>query len=166
MTGAKTAESVAAASVINELELAALEQGSPTQRERHAAHVLPEDELLTIVRAELFKELNGLPRWALGRARETMAKELRHTGHEHAPQLTFETGEVTELSAAPWEALKKINLAVSRTNQHPWLARGGCASIEIATHWVTCICEAEVSRSWAKVTIEWAGRVLVREYVL
>lgn len=151
-----------------DLELDALQEASENQQERYAAGMLPEDELLTIVRAELFKTLadTGVPRWNLSRERPAMAAKLRHEGCTSAPMLHYETTTADELYAGEWDTLRRVRTAATTISGHPWLRRGGVV-VEPLTHWVTCpVCGAEVCRSFAKVTISWATRTLVREYAL
>lgn len=154
------------------LELEALREGTENQRERYADRLLPEDELLALARTQMFASFVGLPRWATGKAREQMERNFPHAsncaGTAGPDRYDFETAEATELEGNEFAALKRVRAAVSIVQQHPWLTRSaGRVTVETVTHWVTCRhCKAEVCRSSAKVSIEWAGRVLVREYAL
>lgn len=153
-----------------QLELEAIAYGNTNQRERYAAGVLPEDELLGIVRPLLFNPFHELPRWSIGRDRDRMVFTLRKQ-HEPCDNIVFlvdmETTAVAELTAAEWDRLKTINAAAEIAGKHPWISQAGSVAVRTASHWVTCMsCKAEVVRSSAKVTIQWAGRALVREYAL
>lgn len=154
---------------VRAMELAALlRRGNDSQRERHAANLLPEDELTALARAELFDCFKPFRRWA-GRDREALIGKIRHAnwcgGVRH---IDTETTEVTEIGAEEWEALKQITTIADAQKTHPWLAYSiDPISILKSTHWATCsACKAEVCRSSAKITIRWAGRELVREYAL
>lgn len=84
------------------------------------------------------------------------------------PDFEIETAEVDVLTAAEWDTLRKLQDMARAAEVHPWLVRsGGTVKVEPATTWATCkVCKSEACRSHAKVSIEWAGRTLVREYVL
>lgn len=143
--------------------------GTDSQRERFSAGVLPEDELLGIVRPLLFHPFYEMPRWSTSRERDRMLYALRKK-HEPCENIAFvvdlETTAVAELDAAEWERLKAVNAAAKLASKHPWLA-ADAVSVQTASHWVTCpTCRSEIVRSSAKVTIQWAGRALVREYAL
>jgi hypothetical protein len=131
---------------------------------------LPEDELLQLARHELFAGFDGFARWHTNEVRRDMRSKLRHqescASRVAVPE--FEVAELAELGAAGWDVLKKISLVVSRLDQHEWMARQHeSATVETFTHWATCIsCQSELCRSGAKVSIPWAGRVLVREFAL
>lgn len=143
------------------LEDAAAALGTRDQRERYAAGVLPEEELLALARAELFRRFAGLKRWA-GRYRVTMGMMLKHADGCAESDLQFETTEVSELDGSEWATLTAIRELAAVA--HPWAPE---VAVVTMTHWVTCAgCKAESSRSVAKVSMTWAGRILVREYVL
>lgn len=153
------------------LETEAIKNGTDNQRERWAAGLLPEDELLQLARAELFAGFEGMARWHTNEVRKEMRAKLHHadTCRTTATLPEFEVCEIAELGAAEWDTLKKLTLAVSRlNNEHEWLVRQrGNATLEAFTHWATCIgCEMELARSGAKISIPWAGRTLVREFRL
>lgn len=148
-----------------DLELAVLEGASDNQRERYDAGLLPEDELLTLARAELFKAFDGIPRWSWNKH----VRDLRHASDCATKDTSpaYEQCDVGEVTATEWENLKLVTRAASETNHHPWLDRTGNCVVEAAAHWLTCpTCKAEMYKVSAKVTIHWAGRALVREYNL
>lgn len=154
------------------LETEALKSGTANQRERWAAQLLPEDEILQLARAELYKGLD-LNRWHNHDQRKYLRASLRHTKSyggvlcsQPAPE--YEVAELAELGEHEWNNLKKLQAHVDGINDHPWLFRANQkATLSTFTLWATCPhCEAEICRSGAKVSIPWAGRTLVREYVL
>ncbi len=154
-----------------ELELAAVALGTDNQRERFAAGLLPEDELLALARAELFKPFNHLPRW--GKDTKVMPGEIRHRRNceerndRTSPEpIVFETAQAAELSHQEWVAYREVQKARDLAAHHPWLD-SAAVLIEPLMHFATCtVCQGEASRASAKITIHWAGRDLVREYVL
>lgn len=174
-------------------ELAAIERATDSQRERYHAGVLPEDELLTIVRAELFKGFTDLaPRWNKAKDIDLMIRRLTHGMHtcnscnnhgfhgesgkdwcttcgtEDTSKVEHETTDVAELDAQEWDVLRKLQGAADAVKAHPWIRdHGGAVAVESFTRWVTCTgCAEEACRSTTKITITWAGRALTREYVL
>lgn len=152
------------------LEIEALKLGSDNQRERWAAHLLPDDEIAQLARAELYKGFERCERWHTSEVRPAMRNKLtgRHTPQCPGVPLEFEIADVAELAADEWDTLKKLHDLVVAVNMHPWMFRQKAeAQIASFTHWVTCKnCQAEVCRSGAKVSIPWAGRILVREFKL
>lgn len=152
-------------------EIAAVATGTPNQQERYAAGFLPEDELLALARAELFKPFDGFKRWA--KDTRLQAKDVRHdkTCEEHgaptsAEPIVFETCQAIELSHDEWKIYRSIGEARDTADRHDWLAPGS-VTIEPLAHFATCsVCQAEAVRMSTKVTVAWAGRRLVREYVL
>lgn len=158
------------------LETCALEHGTPNQRERWAAGLLPEDELLALARAELFKPLEGTRRW-----RKIEVSHVRHRGEAcHAqllgdmtPAIRFESADMNATPAAAlsheqWEAFKVVRDHVVVMQMHEWLRRsGGSAEVQCQIHRATCTaCHQVTERTSAIVRVTWAGRVLVREYAL
>jgi hypothetical protein len=155
------------------LEAQAVSMGDDNQRERHASGVLPEDELLHLARAELFRPFADLRRWSSsGRSGVNLtASAVKHTKRCTAKDGTgvkFETCQAGELTHDEWRSLKTIQELAVAVDAHPWMRRAGAkVTIESQTHWATCArCEAEACRSSAKVSIQWAGRILTREYAL
>lgn len=158
------------------LESCALEHGTPNQRERWLANVLPDDELLALARAELFKPLDGVKRW-----RKIEVSHVRHRGEKcHAmllgdmtPAIKFETVDPTKqpasgISHEEWRAFKVIRDGVVIMQMHEWLRRsGGSVEVQCQTHRATCTaCRQVTERTSAIVRVTWAGRTLVREYAL
>jgi hypothetical protein len=117
-------------------ETEAIKIGTKNQRERYAAGVLPEDELLILVRQELFRGLDaaGLPRWHTRDNRKLLEREMRHkpgcanTGNptwtvHYQPSAVWEVGELAELDHVGWERWKRIGDEVTYLNtRHEWIA--------------------------------------------
>lgn len=173
-----------------ELERPALELGRPDQRERWEARVLPEDEILFLARNELFKPFDGLPRWnsRSGRNNATIRwGDVRHKSDcayrkakyedwepyverlKNQNAIRFEATPADELDANRWAALKHVMVLARRASLHPWLATSAGQEFAVAprAHWATCtMCAEEVFKVSALVSVQWAGRLLSREYVL
>jgi hypothetical protein len=158
-----------------ELELeAVMHYGTPDQRVLYRASSLGEEEILQLVRAQLFKPFDRFARW-----QKITAKEIRHTQGCPPPARVadlarFETCELDEksLNQYGWETLAEIRAAGEIAKDHHWLVRSsgmscGLIVIEPLTHWASCpSCNAEVSRNSVKVSMVWADRTLTREYAL
>lgn len=162
-----------ASDLITSMEAEAVKLGDDNQRERFAAGVLPEDELLFLARNELFRPFADMRRWSSsGRSGVNLTASAVH--HERlcnakdGSRVTFETTDASELGHDEWRTLKSLQELAHVVEVHPWMRRsGGKVTIQRHTHWATCDrCKAEAFRSSAKVSIEWAGRVLTREYAL
>lgn len=150
-----------------ELEAAAAHLGTDNQRERFAAGLLPEDELLALARGELYRPFDGLPRW--GKYTLVRVADIRHTPkcEGHDKDVVFESCQAGELSHDEWVAYRALQAARDIAALHPWLSSPGAITLEPMGHFATCTaCDAEVCRMSAKVIVKWAGRELVREYVL
>jgi hypothetical protein len=149
-----------------ELEALAIATGSPNQRERFAAGVLPEDELLALARVQLFKEF-AFPRWTAHREHERMKRELKHKPTcGVAPQYKLEACDLDSMTADEWRLFKLFTIAAGKSAQHMWL-KPNAVSIDPVAHFVECAsCGAEDARTSIKISIHWAGRILVREYAL
>lgn len=156
------------------LELEVLKLGTADQRRLHMECGISEDELTGLARHELFKELHGERRWA-GRDRVDLV--ARNVSHVYKPGddldavhdgYDFESAEVDVLTVAELRTLRRLEAFAEKTRRHPWVAPGGGGvTITTTSHWATCrVCLAEHCRSSAKITIEWAGRLLTREYAL
>lgn len=157
------------------LEQEALKQGTENQRERWLHKVLPEEEILQLARKELFRWLDDVPRWASGDGRKDMRSAMRHdrdcvreTASGGVRNVLFEVLGSCEMNAKEWALLKHLRELADATRLHPWLTcSSGSVKVDMCTHWAECSeCYAEEIRHVAKVSITWAGRVLVREYLL
>lgn len=152
------------------LTLQALEHATEDQRQRFVQGCLPEDEILHIARAVLFKgfgAFGAFERWAKSHALDQMTGELRHAVHCKRNVNAHSSGPAEDLSAVEAKNLAALNAVADAARMHPWLVHtGGTVTVAAFTHWLLCTCEAESSRSSAKVTITWGERELVREYAL
>lgn len=149
-----------------ELELEAVRRGTTNQQERYAADMLPEDELAFLAREELFAKFEsfGLKRYSS--AVKLKPHDLRHAKDCHG-DVVFEVTKTGELLHDEWRAYRVFQECRDQVALHPWLARGGTVVLEPLSHWATCsVCEREACKQTIKVTITWAGRILVREYAL
>lgn len=149
------------------LTLQALDHATEDQRQRFTQGCLPDEEILTIARAVLFKGFGAFPRWAKSHALDQMTAELRHAHHCKRDVNGHESGPAEDLSAVETKNLAALKAVADAAFMHPWLVHtGGTVTVTPLTHWLLCTCEAESSRSSAKVTITWGERELVREYAL
>jgi len=158
-----------------ELELeAVMHYGTPDQRALYRASSLGEEEVLQIVRGQLFKPFDRFARW-----QKINARELRHAWGCRASiaggdLVRFETCELDDKSMNQygWDTLAEIRTAGEIVKDHQWLVRSagtscGIVMIEPLTHWACCSsCKAEISRNSARVSMVWADRTLTREYAL
>lgn len=184
--GGDPLKKLAADNIRTWLEIEAIKEGTDRQRDLYLRGELPEDEMLTIARAVLFKGFGKFSRWAKSHALVGMAKDLRHAvfcklhttkpeiaaaavrlnvegmvGFEDAP---FDANEATSVELSN---LKSLRECAEAAQMHPWLVRtDGTVRVEPITHWLYCTCEAETARSSARVVIKWGERELVREYAL
>lgn len=156
--------------MITWLEFEALKLGTDNQRERHAAGVLPTEELTALARGELYKPLENWGRW---HNKAFTAGDVRHRGPCHGGPLDVKfttTGgaALPPMEGTAWEALKALRHAVNKVNVHPWLMRShSSAQVDVTRHQARCeLCRAQVTRYAAKVIIPWGAHILVREYVL
>jgi hypothetical protein len=165
-----------------ELELEAVMRfGTPEQRARHRDCTLGEEEILQLVRAQLFKPFDQFSRW-----QKINPKEVHHTdrcagwavgrgSRDVADEfISFETSQLDEksMNQYAWETLAAIRAAADIAKDHHWLTRSaglscGIVLVEPVTHRAFCrSCHAETARSSAKVSMVWGDRTLTREYAL
>jgi hypothetical protein len=152
-----------------ELEAAAVRLGTQNQQERFAANLLPEEELLGLARAVLFEPFSlGITPW--GTKTRVQVNDVKH--HKDCAvgdgsDVVFDTTQAGELNHDEWERYREFMRIRDRAALHPWLDSPQAVTLEPIAHFATCRhCEGEACRMSVKVTIEWAGRKLVREYVL
>ena len=136
---------------------------SDNQRERFAAGLLPEDELLSLARYELFLPFASFRRWD-----KIDAREVKHErGCSGSAEIRFVTQKPANLTHDEWAMLKAITTAVGAANNGILAAHGCTASVELVEHVGRCNgCAAEIFGRAASIRIEWAGRPLSREYTL
>ena len=164
-------------------ECQALSVGSSGQRERWASGYIPEAELLELARNELFgpfglltqrrkmvfaaiphpKDERGIWRCA--------GQYLKTIGASLDELVEWSTTPHPDLSAVEWVTLGRIRQAVSEVIKHPWMGRARRhteeAGVHVREHKGICKrCGESARERSALVSIQWAGRVLSREYVL
>lgn len=150
-------------------ESEAVMRGTAEQHRRWLCGVLPEEELLELVRRELF-----LPFVAFARR-----QKISHTDISHLPfcarslsgdLMQWSTEPNPELNAAEFRCLEQIRDCTARVMGHPWmaLAASNSCAVEAREHKGTCTrCDRGSSQKSALVTVSWAGRRgLSREYLL
>ena len=139
--------------------------GTENQAERWMAGLLPEDELLSLVRWELFAAFAGFPRWV-----KLEGTDLRHS--RSCPSggygsVSFSTCKPSTLTHNEWAIFKKITAAVSAANNGSLTRYGVQATVELVEHVGKCnSCDGELAGRAASIRIIWAGRPLSREYTL
>lgn len=146
---------------------------TPNQVDRLVAGVLPEDELLTAARAELFEPFDGQTRWAGDKRTTELRQGLRHKDSCRQPRALGGPPVVDEehvnldtMTATEWESWRVNCCAAALALQHPAL-EPGAVTVEKFRHRVRCAtCERVREAASAKVSITWNGRTLVREYAL
>lgn len=165
---------------VAELEREAVRvRGDANQRSRYEAGLLPEEELVTLARAELFAPFERCARW---HNRMLRSQAVRHRVQYCHGQIDFETCDVDELTSEQWDNLEILRSAMEIARDHHWIVRSvndasarlhvdvrRISGIVITTtaHWATCrACLAEESRHTARVQILWAARTLSLEYLL
>lgn len=136
--------------------------GTGNQLERHLAGLLPEDELLSLVRHVLFGPFAEYRRWV-----KLSPADLMHRRGCHG-SVVFTTHPAPDLMADEWEKYKAIRDAVHDVNERVLLpVHGVSAKVELVEHVGVCeSCGNDCSAVAASIRIEWAGRPLSREYSL
>jgi len=135
-------------------------RGTDNQRERHAAGLLPDDELFSLARTVLFAPFAGFRRWV-----KLAPCDLMHRRGCHG-DVTFATQPAPDLDADEWAMFKTIRDTVESA-QRTLDEYGAVAHVDIVEHAGTCVvCGAQVFARAASVRIEWAGRPFSREYSL
>ena len=155
------------------LEALALEKGSENQRDRHAKKLLPEAELAQLARAELYAPLAGFQRWPMiraGQVRHDYDCRVRYlTLAQQTDLCKFASGEGGQIDHDAYETLDKIEKAADAIRAHPWLrACAGKVDVSVYYHSAQCtLCVGPVVvKHSAIVRVNWAWRVLAREYSL
>lgn len=155
------------------LEHQAIEHATERQVELYREGRLPQEEILQIARAVLFKPFGQFERWALSHERQKMIRQIRHVitcdpSYRDYDRSVEDGDGRFEPTGAEASNLAMLCAAALGAGQHPWLERtGGTVKVDPYTHWLSCTkCEGETSRSSAKVTITWGEHELVREYAL
>lgn len=137
--------------------------GSANQNERWIAGLLPHDELLALVRAQLFSPFVAFRRW-----QKIEPNDVRHERGCSGGEIHFFTQKPSHLTHDEWSMFKKITTAVDAANGSGALVRHHVqATIELVEHVGRCnTCSAELFGRAANIRVVWAGRPLSREYNL
>ena len=131
--------------------------GSPSQRERLEADLLPEDERDLLVHDLVFAALAEFPRYR--RLVKTDAPHAEGCG-ENPFDAEFSSGNETELTDAQWVALQAIRAAVPAAVVTPRWHKVVCRECERGDDY-------PYGLRWSiRVAFAWHGRTLTREYDL
>jgi hypothetical protein len=132
--------------------------GTPNQRERLSAGMLPEAERDLLVHDLVFASLAKFPRY-----RRLVAADAPHLEgcDEDASHVEFSSSDETELTDAQWVAFQAIRAAapqaIATARWHQVRCTGDCEQHDAAPYGLW----------WsARVEIAWHGRTLTREYEL
>lgn len=154
-------------------ELEALRTGTSNQRQRWDSGCLPEEELLVLARNELFRPFSLCAR----RTRKDAAA-IPHPMDAHGTPtcastgtipVTWETRPDPVLTDPQWTSVQRLLTASEEVRIHPWMLTSlpTCVRIELREHRGECLtCHEKVSENSALIEVDWAGRVLSREYTL
>jgi len=129
------------------------EYGTDNQRARHKEGLLPQRELVDLIRERVFARLDAFDRYA-----KINADDIDHSDdcdHELSPKYMVDAA--TELDADDYARLSRIRKA----------APDG-AEVEARKHVGVCTCctSDRVYKRSALVSVEWHGRKLSREYAI
>lgn len=158
--------------VIATLERTALQLGTDNQRERWQAGVLPEEELLSLVRNELYRPFDGVPRWVKIAGAQTIhsryCREGRLQTKDWETDMTYSAGPATTMPHDDWEAVKQLRERAYHASNHLWIRQSGSAFLVSAReHEAKCKrCGETTLRCSASISVLWAGREIAREYAL
>lgn len=159
-----------AAAARSHQELEALKLGTYSQRQRMACGLLPESELLEIVRRELFRPFGMFPR-----RRKLTATSIPHprlnTGGwrcSSSPRIIWLTTRDPSLDHDQWERLLKLEAGMDEIRNHPWLRKNadGCTLSVVEHRGICSECGQTAAQHSALVSLVWAERQLSREYLL
>jgi hypothetical protein len=151
-------------------EVEALKIGSSSQRDRWGSGCLPEDELLLLAREELFRPMSLIPR-----RRRRGPSAIRHIGDMFACMVDGEIPVEWEVLPEPqlddeqWTTFRRVLTACEAVRRHAWMQHDRPESVRMALreHRGRCkTCERTTSEAGVLVEIDWAQRLLSREYVL
>lgn len=145
-----------------QVELLLQGHGTDSQRERYAARLLPEDELLALARAQLFAPFASFRRWE-----KLLHQDVRHARSCSGGEVTFTTTPPDSLTHDEWSTFKRITTAVDAANAGHLSWHGVTAITTLVEHVGRCsVCDSEAFGRAVNIRIEWAGRPLSREYML
>lgn len=155
--------------------LMAVGDGTPSQRQRYACGVLPEEELLTIVRRELwvpfvaFEQRRRMSAWSIPHPKSSdgsvrcAAASVRE-GIGDTPSTTWRTRNLDgTMTDGEWRAVNVMRDAANEIGRHPWMC-GTSPRLTLHETIGTCdLCSGRVSSRFARVELDWAGRTLSKE---
>lgn len=150
-------------------ETEALKLGTFSQRQRWESGVLPDGELTLIARQELFRPFGLVPR--RNRKGPTV---VQHAGAIRAciaggDPMKWSLHYDPDLTEDQWTSLHRVLNACDEVRKHPWMAPLPPEMVRVAIrgHRGTCErCLRSTMEIGALIDIDWAGRLLSREYVL
>lgn len=111
------------------LEAEAVAAAPEDVRERHAAGVLPQDELNRIVRNRVFRDLADLPRY-----QNLTVKDVDHEEGCYENEVNFSSDEADEVDSTTWAAAKAIRSRLQPTD-----------TSVIRRHTASCDCDSPVA---------------------
>jgi len=136
--------------------------GTDNQYERLTAGLLPEVELLSLARYELFLSFAPFRRW-----QKLEVGDVRHDRSCNGGVVEFSTSTPGSLTHDEWSLFKQITGAVDAANGGALNGHRTNATLSIVEHVGRClVCQAEAFGRAVNIRIEWAGRPLSREYTL
>lgn len=147
------------------LEHQALKSATPRQRDMYGSGVLPQSELLSLARDELFAMFADVPRW----------RQLTYANVQHRDGCRARVDIAGfEITPAELETEQGVNFAGLREAcdalavDHPWLVRQAVKpTLRVYGHCAVCTSCKQSVRKWStRISIPWAGRDLTREYAL
>lgn len=154
-------------------EMEALKGGTASQRQRHAAQLLPDEDLCQLARDELFKPFAMFARRQKMKPSAIPHPRDRVTGKStcgEVPPVAWSSGDAPRaLSNDQWQTVLRLEVALKEARRHVWLQPNSSSAVRIKlrVHTGTCqSCGGSVAEDTALVEIDWAGRTLSREYVL
>ena len=131
------------------------EHGSHSQQERWKAGLLPQTELLSLARDEVFKPFEGLSRY-----RRLLRSDVRHHEACEAHEATFGVDGLEAASPEQFEVIKVLRQIIKNIPG---------AQLALRKHYVFCPedqCPGSTYRASALVSATWHGHEISREYAL
>ena len=125
--------------------------GSPSQQARHAEGLLPQEELERAISDQVFRSLDGLPRYS--------DHSLRCSDYCPSHCLQLEISPATGLSEAEYVNLTAIRERIRESGSDGF-------TITLRLHSVGCSAAGFTKRVVAYVGTDWHGRILIRQYAL
>jgi len=128
--------------------------GTPSQKERLQAGVLPQEEFDGIVRDHLFAALGPWPRFKKIKPQYIRELAILRGRSDGSDEVEFDTVPADELASAEWSDLKKIQAMFPDAK-------------EIVALWTVATCGDQIRKfPKARITIEYYGRIFQQEVKL